>query len=257
MENLEKLKEPFAPEDIEWRVQQSGEKGSKVWAIVLAYITNRAIMDRLDAVFGPMGWQNEFASGPDGGVVCKISAKDHETGEWISKWDGAPNTDIEAVKGGLSSSMKRAAVQWGIGRYLYNLESNFASVHGGGRYRGRTKNGTNFRWDPPELPSWALPEGYSGEPTFAAETAIPDESEDPAPSGVADADPPRSDSSPAATTKQRNYLKSLYGYHKEKLTESTQEKIRQAIQKENLTINECSGMIDWIVKTYGHKPRGG
>ena len=32
---------------------------------------------------------------------------------FITKWDGAEDSDIEAVKGGLSDSMKRAAVQWG------------------------------------------------------------------------------------------------------------------------------------------------
>jgi len=54
--DLSKLKNVFPPEDIEWRVQSSGEKNGKPWALVLAYITNRAIMDRFDEVCGPGNW---------------------------------------------------------------------------------------------------------------------------------------------------------------------------------------------------------
>lgn len=43
--DLNKFDEPFSPEDIEWRIQQSGKtRDGKVWAMVLAYVTNRAIM---------------------------------------------------------------------------------------------------------------------------------------------------------------------------------------------------------------------
>ncbi|EPF6937558.1 Rad52/Rad22 family DNA repair protein, partial [Salmonella enterica subsp. enterica serovar Typhimurium] len=42
--NLDLLDEPFAAEDIEWRIQQSGKtRDGKLWAMVLAYVTNRAI----------------------------------------------------------------------------------------------------------------------------------------------------------------------------------------------------------------------
>jgi hypothetical protein len=54
--------------------------------------------------------------------------------------------------------MKRSAVQWGIGRYLYGLDETFAQVSENGSLRGKTKDGKPFRWDPPQLPKWALPE---------------------------------------------------------------------------------------------------
>jgi len=126
---------------------------------VLAYVTNRAIMDRLDEVAGPGNWKNEFREGPGGGVLCGISIR--LAGEWITKWDGAENTDIEGVKGGLSGAMKRAAVQWGIGRYLYNLDEGWANIHDGGQFSARSKDGKWFKWDPPMLPDWALPRGYA------------------------------------------------------------------------------------------------
>ena len=83
--DLSKLKEPFPPEDIEWRIQQGGVKENKPWALVLAYISNRAIMDRLDSVCGPEKWSNNYAKGPDGGILCSISIKIGD--EWVTKWD--------------------------------------------------------------------------------------------------------------------------------------------------------------------------
>lgn len=125
--NLELLKEPFAPSDVSWRIAQAGKKASgEIWAKVLAYIDNRNIQERLDAVVGPANWKNEYAKGPEGGVLCGLSIR--IDGEWVTKWDGAENSDIEPIKGGLSDSMKRAAVQWGIGRYLYDLGESFADV---------------------------------------------------------------------------------------------------------------------------------
>lgn len=158
--NLARLRDPFAPGDIEWRVQQAGEKNGKPWARVLAYVTNRAIMERFDEVVGPEHWQNVFKEGPAGGVICGLSVRvvrPDGAAEWITKWDGAENSDVEPVKGGLSNAMKRAAVQWGIGRYLYDLEEGWARVHDGGRFSAKGKDGTWFKWDPPELPAWAVP----------------------------------------------------------------------------------------------------
>lgn len=156
--NLERLDEPFDLSDIEWRIQSSGKsKDGNVWAIVLSYVTNRAIMKRLDDVCGKAGWKNEFKSAPDSGVMCGISIKIDD--EWVTKWDAAENTQVEAVKGGMSGAMKRAAVQWGIGRYLYGLSEGFAITHldKKGSHRAKLKDGTVFTWDPPSLPEWALP----------------------------------------------------------------------------------------------------
>lgn len=159
--NLDDLDAPFASEDIEWRIQQAGKNNNGIWAKVLAYVTNRAIMKRLDEVCGKSGWRNEYRDIPNnGGVECGISIK--VDGEWITKWDAAENTQVEAVKGGRSGAMKRAAVQWGIGRYLYNLEEGFAFVsaeRAPGFHYAKSKEVGVFYWKPPSLPSWALPAG--------------------------------------------------------------------------------------------------
>jgi len=156
--DLKALNEPFRLDDIEWRIQSSGKGNNGIWAKVLAYIDSRAVQDRLDSVCGPENWQNEIKVTEIGGhstVLCGISIRIEN--EWVTKWDGAEPTDVEPVKGGLSASMKRAAVLWGIGRYLYRLKDNWATIDQDGANWGKTKDGDQFKWDPPRLPDWALP----------------------------------------------------------------------------------------------------
>ena len=64
-------------------------------------------------------------------MICGISIR--IGAEWVTKWDGAENTELESVKGGLSASMRRAAVQWGVGRYLYRLPRVWVPVDEKGR----------------------------------------------------------------------------------------------------------------------------
>lgn len=129
------LAKPFAPEDLEWRLQKADENGK--WGIAVPYVTNRAIQARLDEVVGPENWYNEFkpwhGNGKKEAQICGISIYFEERGQFITKWDGAEDSDIEPVKGGLSDSMKRAAVQWGIGRTLYNMDTVFVSVEKQGK----------------------------------------------------------------------------------------------------------------------------
>src|SRR5687767_12191537 len=73
--DFEKLKAKFDPSDLEWRIGQAGESNGKVWATALAYLTSRAVMDRLDEACGPENWRNEYTAGPSGGVLCGISIK--------------------------------------------------------------------------------------------------------------------------------------------------------------------------------------
>lgn len=169
--NFSALAVPFPADDVEWRVQQAGETNGRTWAIVVPYVTNRAIQQRLDEVVGPANWRNEFLPGPGGGVMCGIYIRiPREDGsfEWVGKFDGAPNSsgDSEmAVKGGFSGAMKRAAVEWSIGRYLYALDEGFAEVSENGKHRAKTKDGKSFRWNPPKLPAWALPPRVQEPPT--------------------------------------------------------------------------------------------
>ena len=128
------LAQPFAPEDLEWRLQQVNEE--KPWGIAVPYVTNRAIQNRLDDVVGPDNWYNDYkpwhSAGKKEAQICGISIYFEGRG-FITKWDGAEDSDIEPIKGGLSDSMKRAAVQWGIGRVLYNMDAVFVDVEKRGK----------------------------------------------------------------------------------------------------------------------------
>ena len=138
--DLTLLKEPFPEADIEWRPQRSGvKKNGDPYAMTLAYVTNRAVMDRLDDVVGAANWKNEFKASPNGGIICKLSIKVDD--EWVTKEDGAENTKVEAVKGGLSGSMKRAT---------------FGNFHQYGKNSIKINNSWH-KYDNPTLPSEFLP----------------------------------------------------------------------------------------------------
>lgn len=130
------LLRPFAPEDLEWRLQHVNT--DKPFGIAVPYVTNRAIQNRLDDVVGPENWYNDYkpwhSSGKKESQLCGISIYFEEKEQWITKWDGAEDSDIESIKGGLSDSMKRAAVQWGIGRILYEMDAVLVDVE----QRGKT-----------------------------------------------------------------------------------------------------------------------
>jgi len=162
---LNKLSKKFPEEDIEWRIQQCGNNS---WALVVPYITNRAIMQRLDDVVGPGNWKNEFIASPcNTGYQCGISIKIDN--EWVTRWDGSEivgSNTIDKVKSTMSSAMKRTGVQWGIGRYLYQFDVGFATVipcdyrrdvKDGFIFHENKKKQEKFQWKPPALEAWALP----------------------------------------------------------------------------------------------------
>jgi hypothetical protein len=124
---LKELAAPFDPKRISWRVGSTTKDKSK--GMALAYIDSRDVQDRLDAVCGAGGWQCRY---PHAGqkTVCEIGVK--IDGEWVWKADGAGDSDVEAEKGALSDAFKRAAVKWGVGRYLYDLDSPWVELEAKG-----------------------------------------------------------------------------------------------------------------------------
>lgn len=55
------LAKPFAPEDLEWRLQNTIEESMRGMAV--PYVTNRAIQNRLDEVCGPENWYTSSSRG--------------------------------------------------------------------------------------------------------------------------------------------------------------------------------------------------
>ena len=151
--DLNALKAPFPPDQISWRVGPKHDNKT----IPLAYIDSRDVQERLDAVCGPGGWQTRHHDCGGGKLACEVGILIKHTvkarasgidgvieqtvGEgWIWKSDGAGSSDIEAEKGAFSDSFKRAAVQWGVGRYLYDVKAPWVKL---------TENGKGI--DPAEM----------------------------------------------------------------------------------------------------------
>jgi hypothetical protein len=145
----DKLAVPFLPSQLRWRVGSVTKKKDK--ATALAYIDARDLMDRLDAICGVDGWKDEYitesprtirkkkwdknASSFDmwneqvcGRVICKLSILDRNNNIWITKCDGAGETNVEGEKGGISDAFKRAAVKFGVNRDCYRIEKQYVPI---------------------------------------------------------------------------------------------------------------------------------
>ena len=106
----------------QWRVQSFSKH--KPVATCVAYIDARDVMDLLDEVVGPENWQSDYKD-VDGQMFAGIGIQTFRGIEnapaWVWKWDTGSESNVEAEKGQASDSFKRAAVKWGIGRFLYDL----------------------------------------------------------------------------------------------------------------------------------------
>lgn len=157
------LSAPFDPKEIKWKPQSV--KGNR--ALALAYVDARLIQDRLDAVLGVEGWQDEYELLPDGSVMCKLQLKLGDC--WITKMDvGSPSEQPDGgdrLKAAFSDSLKRAAVKFGIGRYLYRLQAQWADYDPVKKQFSQT----------PTLPAFAVPKNDKPRrvPALAEPHALP------------------------------------------------------------------------------------
>jgi hypothetical protein len=117
------LAAPFDPREVRWKPQAvSGNR-----ALAIAYVDARVIQDRLDDVLGVTGWQDEYECMADGSVVCRLRLRLGD--EWITKMDVGGQSEQpdegDRRKAAFSDALKRAAVKFGVGRYLYRLPSQW------------------------------------------------------------------------------------------------------------------------------------
>lgn len=94
--------------------------------LALHYIDARHVMDRLDETpgIGIGGWRDEYTVLSGGQEVeCRLSVR--IAGEWVTKCDVGGESEQpdggDRMKAAYSDALKRAAVKFGIGRYLYRL----------------------------------------------------------------------------------------------------------------------------------------
>src|SRR4051812_48105328 len=147
------LSSPFELTEVKFKpAVVSGDR-----ALALAYVDARVIQDRLDDVLGVLGWQDNYKVLEDGSVVCRLRLRIGD--EWITKVDVGSQSDQgdpgDRRKAAFSDALKRAAVKFGIGRYLYRLPQQWVD------YDSRKKQIVQ----PPKLPAFAQPRKPAAETT--------------------------------------------------------------------------------------------
>lgn len=108
----------------------------------LSYIDARFVFDRFDSAVGPQNWSCTIAWTGNVHTPAMTNRKDEviipewestypvatlgvlTKDGWVYKSDIGDFSDIESLKGSVSDSIKRAAVQWGVARDLYPKPSD-------------------------------------------------------------------------------------------------------------------------------------
>lgn len=168
-QTLARLREPFPSRAINWRVGRMNRE--KMVGQALPYLDARNIQSRLDDILGAENWAVEYKSSPlPNGLICRLGIKVGDA--WVFKEDGAQLDDVDtqnnnemAIKGAYTDAFKRAAVMWGIGRYLYDYKAPTVPIE---LRRGRPV----LAQDPPVLPAHMRP-ADEVEPVPANGTAAP------------------------------------------------------------------------------------
>lgn len=121
------LAAPFEAHEVKAR-ETAGRK--------MHYITARTAMNRLDDVLGPENWSDEYVP-HENSVLCRLTIKLPD-GSALTKADAGGYAGMsdqgDDDKSGYSDSFKRAAVKFGVARYLYRdgVPSFARAAHGPG-----------------------------------------------------------------------------------------------------------------------------
>jgi hypothetical protein len=125
-EVLEMLSKPFDPREVEVKVQAVNRDRTR--AQVVAYVDARTVLDRLDEAVGPTGWSDKYEV-----LFNEFDEQDRRLVEvkctltilGVSKEDVGEGDSLKAA---FSDALKRAAVKFGVGRYLYRLPKVWADL---------------------------------------------------------------------------------------------------------------------------------
>lgn len=114
------LKKPIPSQ---WRVQSFSKK--KAQATVMSYIDQRDLMDVLDE-YCEYGWQKKYEE-VSGNLFCYIGINMPDgTVHWRS--DCGVESQADKEKGQASDAAKRAGVNWGVGRFLYEMGVEYVTA---------------------------------------------------------------------------------------------------------------------------------
>jgi len=123
------LQAPFPPSEVQWKVQTRSKDRKR--GLAVAYVDARAVLNRLDEAVGPEGWYDTYEV---------LADRDTEDGRHVEVRCrltilGITKEDVgegDSLKAAFSDALKRAAVKFGVGRYLYSLPSQWVDLDDGG-----------------------------------------------------------------------------------------------------------------------------
>ena len=134
---LPKITTKKGPNNTRVNIERNGQRV----AGCMAHIDARQVMNRLDAIVGVGNWSDAYQPAAIGkGVECTLTVCG------ISKTDVGTVSDQDPEKGAYSDALKRAAVKFGIGRHLYDIETQWLPFDG---YKITSKP-TNKPVEPPQ-----------------------------------------------------------------------------------------------------------
>ena len=129
-ETVGKLRQPFNPEHIRWKVQQNPKEGpGDAYAVVVVFVDARTVAAHLDDTV-PGEWAATYHAPPVTVghpalecrlTVCGVTRADVGTVEPSKN----PDSDTKDL---YSDALKRAAVQFGVGAFLYRFPQVKAHV---------------------------------------------------------------------------------------------------------------------------------
>jgi hypothetical protein len=165
-EILERLAEPFDPNEIKWRATNTAvindRRGRRLRGQVVAYADPRAYTDRLNDIFTPWGWTRDYAvqvaqnferahrGNEQRTITAKILVTCTVTLHGLGSHTGLGEEwadDENAGTAAEAQAFKRACTCFGLGRYLYDLPKEWVDLD---EFKRPLKC--------PGLPSWALPD---------------------------------------------------------------------------------------------------
>ena len=139
-----RLQAPFPAHMVSWKPAAFNTERTR--ALMLAHVDARAVQDRLDAIC-PDAWSFEMEV-VQGAPTPTVKGRLTVLGVTREDIGEAPEGSNSPFKAAASDALKRCAVQFGVGRYLYDLPRQW--VDWDNERRG-PKQGL-------ELPEWARPD---------------------------------------------------------------------------------------------------
>src|SRR3990167_10981429 len=119
-----KLAAPFKEADVSWIVVATANKNTpqmtELWA---PYLEADPIIDRLDQVLGPDGWSLDIEAVGDRAAICRLTILG-VTKAGAGQIAADQKTD-QPFKAAATDALKRAAVLFGIGRYLHKVQNEW------------------------------------------------------------------------------------------------------------------------------------